>query len=762
MAKYMKTEQGYMDISILVPKPFKPSGKSYLTFSSLNSFTLAVRDATKHWNGTLEYFTSDETWTIWDGTSTLSAVVDDGEYVLYLRGSGNTVITGYDIDYRWVLTGSDIACVGNIENLLDYATVESGAHPPMAVWCYNSMFQGCTALTQAPALPATTLADQCYSYIFKGCTSLKLSSTKTDEYTQEYRIPSSGDGITASKALFNMFASTGGTFTGTPAINTTYYLSSNNMIVRETDISTLNGYVGSMINNAAPTPDTTLSIAGKSADAKATGDAIRALSEEIPTVFDWAKKELFDKADLVDPAGINSFLTIDGVEYYRYHCGPNNFEWNNPKPYPGSVTITARAVSQYGGTNGTRLLTIYDDGTYGPTLYVIVGGESKTVTVTTDPDKTLAKITGNYDMENWALLDMSVMSIVANYNTGLPLANSNAPGGVIADPVTEEYTVPAKIGKDGKMYVPDIPVVDATLTQSGQAADAAKVGEELRSLSEEKANLPLAEDGTINAGISGQYATSDGEGGFNWEDGPATLPNPNALTFTGAVTGSYDGSAPLEVAIPSGGGASGDYIPIPASAEVGQTIVVKAVDEDGKPTEWEAVDVPSGGGEEAWDYEKTIVIEEEVASITIDTFDDGTPLALKKVEVILVGSNATSANQNVMIVSDVVNASNGGAVALGGGTYLTADKKHYLWGIAEINNGEIAAEFAQSNNQTQYVNFYTGISSAITKVKPGITYSTNNAEIYPNKATKFISITANVPAGAFAVGTTLRIKGVMV
>ena len=71
---------------------------------------------------------------------------------------------------------------------------------------------------------------------------------------------------------------------------------------------------------------------------------------------------------------------------------------------------------------------------------------------------------------------------------------------------------------------------------------------------------------------------------------PDKLPNPNALTFTGAVTGSYDGSAPLEVAIPSGGGGtSGDYIPIPASTEVGQTIVVKAVDENGKPTAWEAV-----------------------------------------------------------------------------------------------------------------------------------------------------------------------------
>ena len=47
-----------------------------------------------------------------------------------------------------------------------------------------------------------------------------------------------------------MFASTGGTFNGTPSINTTYYLSSDNMTVRETEISTLNGYVDSMIDAA--------------------------------------------------------------------------------------------------------------------------------------------------------------------------------------------------------------------------------------------------------------------------------------------------------------------------------------------------------------------------------------------------------------------------------------------------------------------------------------------------------------------------------
>ena len=41
------------------------------------------------------------------------------------------------------------------------------------------------------------------------------------------------------------------------------------------------------------------------------------------------------------------------------------------------------------------------------------------------------------------------------------------------------------------------------------------------------------------------------------EEMPDKLPNPNSLTFTGAVTGSYDGSAPLTVEIPSGGGGSG-------------------------------------------------------------------------------------------------------------------------------------------------------------------------------------------------------------
>ena len=281
----------------------------YLTFSSPSSFTLAVNDATKHWDGTLEYSTNTSAWSTWDGTTTLSSATSGSGNVLYLRGIGNTKIMGNKNSYKWVLTGSNIACTGNIENLLDYETVKSGGHPTMANYCYAYMFYGCTGLTQAPALPATTmisycysnmfygctgltqapalpattvalccyrwmfcsctsltqtpalpattLADSCYEYMFQdctsltqipalpatklkdscyydmfdGCTSLKLSSTQTGEYTQEYRVPSSGTGTTATNALVEMFTGTGGTFTGSPAINTTYYLSNTNTVV---------------------------------------------------------------------------------------------------------------------------------------------------------------------------------------------------------------------------------------------------------------------------------------------------------------------------------------------------------------------------------------------------------------------------------------------------------------------------------------------------------------------------------------------------
>ena len=91
-----------------------------------------------------------------------------------------------------------------------------------ALGCYYGMFHGCTNLTTPASLPATTLAESCYESMFRD-TSIKVSTTATGIYDTAYRIPTSGMGTTADGALLYMFQGTGGTFTGTPTINTTYY-----------------------------------------------------------------------------------------------------------------------------------------------------------------------------------------------------------------------------------------------------------------------------------------------------------------------------------------------------------------------------------------------------------------------------------------------------------------------------------------------------------------------------------------------------------
>ena len=42
----------------------------------------------------------------------------------------------------------------------------------LAVKCYNSMFLNCSSLTQAPELPATSLTSNCYERMFYNCSNL--------------------------------------------------------------------------------------------------------------------------------------------------------------------------------------------------------------------------------------------------------------------------------------------------------------------------------------------------------------------------------------------------------------------------------------------------------------------------------------------------------------------------------------------------------------------------------------------------------------
>ena len=115
-------------------------------------------------------------------------------------------------------------CYQNMfQNCPGLTTAPSLPATTLATNCYRTMFQNCSGLTTLPKLQVLVLQSGCYRNMFYSCTKIKLSTTKTGIYDTAYRIPTSGTGTTATNALNSMFAGTGGTFTGTPTINTTYY-----------------------------------------------------------------------------------------------------------------------------------------------------------------------------------------------------------------------------------------------------------------------------------------------------------------------------------------------------------------------------------------------------------------------------------------------------------------------------------------------------------------------------------------------------------
>lgn len=105
----------------IITAPLSTVLKFETTIASEN-FTL---QAPNNWDGTLYYSTDLKTWTEWDGTQ-ISSVYGK----LYMRGIGNTVITGsWEVGFSgvWSFSGAcGIACTGNIENLLDYEVVAQG------------------------------------------------------------------------------------------------------------------------------------------------------------------------------------------------------------------------------------------------------------------------------------------------------------------------------------------------------------------------------------------------------------------------------------------------------------------------------------------------------------------------------------------------------------------------------------------------------------------------------------------------------------
>ena len=114
-------------------------------------------------------------------------------------------------------------------------------------------------------------------------------------------------------------------------------------------------------------------------------------------------------------------------------------------------------------------------------------------------------------------------------------------------------------GEDGGYYSPSVDS-DGNLTWTASKTDMPMVDGANIKGPQGKSAYQYAQDGGYT-GTEAEFAAKLAKEKFA---------NPNALTFTGAVTGSYDGSAPLEVAIPSGGADCTVAVEMLASGTVAQ------------------------------------------------------------------------------------------------------------------------------------------------------------------------------------------------
>ena len=193
------------------------NGSNTITFTTTASSTLP---SSNNYSDQVEYSTDKVNWsTLTFNTSTPQTVTINTGDKLYLRNNSGVFNFFESIDNNYyttnITTSQSHTIGGNINTLLNYNDPNNVTLPyscfyelfqddssltnitslvlpsnTLSVYCYYSMFRGCTSLTTTPSLPATTLADRCYYSMFRDCTSLTtapaLPATRLVRHCYEY------------------------------------------------------------------------------------------------------------------------------------------------------------------------------------------------------------------------------------------------------------------------------------------------------------------------------------------------------------------------------------------------------------------------------------------------------------------------------------------------------------------------------------------------------------------------------------------------
>lgn len=129
---------------------------------------------------TIQYSTNGSSWSTYTSNSDVNLSV--GEKVYFRAESNQTANTaqafsnqdGELLKSTFVFTSTSngkVSASGNIMSL--YGPDCPNLKLPVLAFAY--LFEGCSLLTAAPALPATSLSSSCYSCMFMGCSSLTVA-----------------------------------------------------------------------------------------------------------------------------------------------------------------------------------------------------------------------------------------------------------------------------------------------------------------------------------------------------------------------------------------------------------------------------------------------------------------------------------------------------------------------------------------------------------------------------------------------------------
>ena len=215
-------------------------------------------------------------------------------------------------------------------------------------------------------------------------------------------------------------------------------------------------------------------------------------------------------------------------------------------------------------------------------------------------------------------------------------------------------------GSRYNIYFDLVSTMDVAIFQFVDASDRYKIN----------VAIPNVENASVNVFGSYLSASSSTYGGVKADSAEGTDTQPVRIGTDGK----------LYTAPGSSGGGTDTSLGLTGTT-VGQTVKIKAVDENGAPTEWEAADMASGGGDN-WkllvDFEST----EEIAANTgmvFDTADDGTPITAKE---IIIDWYCPAAAQGSYATFKVNN------VQCTGYAHSTL---YYFWSGGLVNTADIAA-----------------------------------------------------------------------